>query len=755
MDTKNSIFYQRRHSVPKKILASLVILSFVFSQAVPAGYADITLRPDERVVPYTPETEATEDSSNSQTPSANAANNAQTTSSFLGGSSPLSTGATTTTTSTVTQTVEPDAVGRAVAKRGPAGGDTQTETLQAMYRSLQREYVACLEEKNNRNMSNAKKCEEYLGQLKNISSAMSNANYDGAGGKKPKTETGQTSTLNLADLQQALLQNAATGANEDQVTLSQAQQALLQNALLSTSNGITPLDQAMLDQIQQEQEAALSNIDQSVGFEMTYTTGIQYEQEEYAFEDAVDQLVPDYASAVVVESLSAQDLRDLVNLDVEVGIAVIRGKIVLFTSGSNQEIKVNPVANSLLSESAIIVHTHPQGTTTLPSASDFALAGDTVEYLINEDGVYAYNRDGLVSEQPLTEEDLIQLVEAAHVPDASSQEARAVLNQFIADIDEYNERKDNAVLFRSADTLLPGRPALMVWNSSSPAAPLPTIAQDSTSHFSVGYNVTNAGSYAGATINFANTPGGSQNLSGLDAIVFHMKMSAACTGNCVKIEIKDTDGYIAAFYVKGLSTDYKQVSISKDTILYYFPDLKLGEIKEINFVFENTRLANKIGTLDVQSGGLYFEPPLSSGSGPRTNFGDYGLYPTPSEMEPCLVATAPCPAGQNRDTVTTFVNTPSQIGFFYNLGNGSADENTTWGGTYVNFGTGSFDLTQHDLVLAVNATGTTKLKVELISGTPPDEKKVTVILEGVAATDQFYRITSDITDLAGYADFDP
>ncbi|HOW88448.1 MAG TPA: hypothetical protein PKV84_07340, partial [Candidatus Omnitrophota bacterium] len=81
MDTKNSIFYQRRHSVPKKILASLVILSFVFSQAVPAGYADITLRPDERVVPYTPETEATEDSSNSQTPSANAANNAQTTSS--------------------------------------------------------------------------------------------------------------------------------------------------------------------------------------------------------------------------------------------------------------------------------------------------------------------------------------------------------------------------------------------------------------------------------------------------------------------------------------------------------------------------------------------------------------------------------------------------------------------------------------------------------------------------------------------------
>ena len=183
MSIKNSHFFQRRHSVPKKILASLVIIAFFFSQTIPSGFADITLRSNEPVVPYVPETSATEDTSNSQAPSDTTASNVQTTSSFLEGSTPLSVGATTTTTQTVTSNAE-----QHVATKRPGGEDTRGDTLRVMYESLQREYQSCLEEKDNRSRSSTN-CEDYLGQLKSVSSAMQDAGYAGASaGKANKKE---------------------------------------------------------------------------------------------------------------------------------------------------------------------------------------------------------------------------------------------------------------------------------------------------------------------------------------------------------------------------------------------------------------------------------------------------------------------------------------------------------------------------------------------------------------------------------------
>jgi len=125
------------------------------------------------------------------------------------------------------------------------------------------------------------------------------------------------------------------------------------------------------------------------------------ETPEYTFGQAVDHLTKDYAAAVIVSSLSAADLRQLVKQNVEIGIAVIRGKIVLFTSASKDELRMNPVAQSLLAESSIIIHTHPEGMRTMPSAMDYQMAGSATEYLISADGVYAYNHDGLISNTPL------------------------------------------------------------------------------------------------------------------------------------------------------------------------------------------------------------------------------------------------------------------------------------------------------------------------------------------------------------------
>jgi hypothetical protein len=384
MNTKNSFFDHRHHPPILRILSTFVALSFLFSQAVPYGYADITLRPDESVVSYVPETPADQEQQNTQS------------------SSDI-----------------------------PQDGTT------------------------------------------------------------------------------SFYQPSALTATQD------------------------------------------ASLDQQANVQT------EYDGTEYSFDDAVAQLSPDYASAVVVQTLTAENLRQLNSLDIEVGIAVIRGKIVMFTTGSSEDLRTNTVAQSILDESPIFIHSHPQSTLSMPSALDMEIAGATTEYLLSGDGVYAYNSDGILS-SALTEEDLVGLLEVNHVPDASSTEAREVLNEFIAAIDDYNSDPTEYTVYRSAqpNSVLPGSPTLGAWNSSG--APTPVVTQQSSSEFSVAYNVTSSGSYVGATINLATNGNSSQDLSSLGYFSFDINSTTACTtsGNnrCVKIEFKDTSNRTVAFGLQNLYT---------------------------------------------------------------------------------------------------------------------------------------------------------------------------------------------------------
>ncbi|MFA7255058.1 MAG: hypothetical protein WC133_03040, partial [Candidatus Omnitrophota bacterium] len=569
MNIKNNHFYQLRHSGPKKILASLVILAFFFSQTVPSGFADITLRPETRVTPYQPETDATDDSSNSQ-------------------------------------------------------------------------------------------------------------------------QTNQTSDIPLDP-----------------------------NAVFSQDElSLTPSD-------------VISNDPQ---------TSVQTARDamEYSFDQAADYLTLDYAAAVIVRDVTAEDLRSLVQLDVEVGIAVIRGKAVFFTSGSSEELRANIAAQTLLQESPIIVHTHPAGERTQPSLSDFSLAGETVEYLLSEDGVYAYNRDGLISEQPLTEEELADLLRTAQSPEASSVEARAILNNFISEIDEYNSQQEQTPVFRSADpiTVFSGQPTLGAFSSADPnATSLPIIGQTSTSEFSVNYNVTPANSYSGAVINFdPNRTGQSQDLSGYGSITFEMKTATACTGHCLKLELKDAEKHTAAFWISDLTTSYEQISIPRSAIAQYFPEFKLDQVKEITFVFENTQLANKTGRLDIKTGGLYFEPPVAAGAtGLVTDMYTY-------KVGPGLMAS-PAGAASNLQTPNS-----TQLSFNYNIPSGSGN----WGGAILTFGANGNplpNLTNNNLTFEVS--GTSKLRVsvsdDVVVGTngdgSPRYRSVTLVFTGISATNKYITIT--------------
>ncbi|MDD5670976.1 MAG: hypothetical protein PHN49_04985, partial [Candidatus Omnitrophica bacterium] len=180
---------------------------------------------------------------------------------------------------------------------------------------------------------------------------------------------------------------------------------------------------------------------------------------EYSFEDALDYLTPDYAAAVIVTSLTAENLKTLTEQSIETGLAVIGGKVVLFTSGNREEVLVNSAARELLKSASLIAHVHPQDTDPMPSLSDYAEAGTELEYVISKDGIYAYNQDGLENPIAYQYNHLAEVIDDLKDDRVDPKQTRDLLNAFIKAMDDYNFNLDDRVLFRSSGTVLPN-PAL-------------------------------------------------------------------------------------------------------------------------------------------------------------------------------------------------------------------------------------------------------------------------------------------------------
>ena len=105
----------------------------------------------------------------------------------------------------------------------------------------------------------------------------------------------------------------------------------------------------------------------------------------------------------------------------EVGILALHGEIVLFTSGSEEEIATLPAVKSLITKASLISHTHPgihaeEG----PSEGDLeeAVKAPVMEYVLTQEGVYAYNHEGFLdSGRPdAYEKYLLRLEEALKIP---------------------------------------------------------------------------------------------------------------------------------------------------------------------------------------------------------------------------------------------------------------------------------------------------------------------------------------------------
>lgn len=350
---------------------------------------------------------------------------------------------------------------------------------------------------------------------------------------------------------------------------------------------------------------------------------LDYDYERYAFKDAIELFRPEYASAVIVKELNAEDLKSLVELPFEVGIVVLDGEIVLFTSGSADEIGVLPAVKELTQKAALIAHTHPtiyseEG----PSGGDFNEASDTKpEYVVTHQGAYAYTHQGILNEgNPYSYEEFIQAINQAfnQSPEPDLVQARKDLNQFIAAQDLYNQASVlEKETFRMGGTLsytsglnstsvttLPGSPFPYFMSGSSSST---TLSLNSNGRFKLGYDVRTTGSYSGMTISFDNASTSSietRNLSTLSFLVFGLQGPA----NAVKVEFIDINGNKDTFTLTNVSSTERYWRINTSSIV---SSVNKTRIKQINFyVNQSTVPSNKrTGTLYINSKGLNVSAP--------------------------------------------------------------------------------------------------------------------------------------------------
>ena len=340
---------------------------------------------------------------------------------------------------------------------------------------------------------------------------------------------------------------------------------------------------------------------------------------EYSFDEARDYLVPDYAAAVIVTELSGDHLRKLVEGAIEVGIAVIGGSIVLFTSGDQDEIRVHPVVRDLLSYASVVAHVHLGSASPTPSVLDLAQAGAEVEYLVGAEGIYAFNQEGVINDAAYEYDFLADRIAEVSSSNESTAGTRNLLNQFIEAIDQYNQDPNHNVLLRASPTILPGQGYLGQWDGSKcPFGGCITLEQKSSSEFRFTYDITRPDTYGGAFIKFDPTVKADR----IDRFVFEMVTDNPCTlGACIKIEFKDSSGQALAFFRGRRSAGTQEIVVTHDELaaenLRRFragqPTVNLDDLREIVFVIDaEVSFGHYLGFVEIKTGGLHYTKPVSS-----------------------------------------------------------------------------------------------------------------------------------------------
>ena len=250
-----------------------------------------------------------------------------------------------------------------------------------------------------------------------------------------------------------------------------------------------------------------------------------------------------YASAVIVKELTAEDLKKLTHLNFEVAALVLHGEIVLVTSGSEDEIGVLPAVKALAQKATLISHTHVNGYVVGgPSGEDIneAVEAPLEEYVLTSQGMYSYNNEGVLNNGDPYSVDryLARIQEAvmASKKDQSQVEARKDLNQFILEQDQYNQApEEEKETFRRGGTLSYTTGLTYASVTTLTGSPYPYIETESSdgttlsvnsNQFAMGYSVPGMSDSSGFTISFDNASTSAietQNLNAQTYLTFGLK----------------------------------------------------------------------------------------------------------------------------------------------------------------------------------------------------------------------------------------
>ncbi|MBI3307289.1 MAG: VCBS repeat-containing protein [Candidatus Omnitrophica bacterium] len=488
------------------------------------------------------------------------------------------------------------------------------------------------------------------------------------------------------------------------------------------------------------------------------TEEIKPAEENNSFENILAEL--NRAKDFAVAALKQINLSNLIKLGkqaYEFGLTVIKGGLLVFTSHEANQLSVTDSFKKLFDQGASFM-AHFQVRHGAVPAMEQPSAMDRKNAL-PEEHVASIQSDGLhvitygpdsIDAQVHDGNYLVDKINAAIDP------SQAHLDEIISEIQTVRPIDPSLTPLRSdPPTPFPG--AVLGNFASSAQFGQPqgfiTVTQTSAADFRMDYNLSNDGSFAGAIINFNNTAPPYFDFSSYSKFTFEMRTDNSCMNtSCLKIEFVDSSNRMASVEVQGLTGSFQQFDIPKIIALQNNPNVNFGQIKQINIVEDKARVAAKpVGFVEVRTGGgLYFTPPVSPSTGTVTDL--TAFRPQPNALEP---------AGY--DTVSGFSQpSENQFSFNYNLANGVNDPSTNtftkWAGALLSFSPTPFNLSSQDLLFQLRITnpqnGTpTKLKIEVVSGTGPSAKKVTLIAQNVTSSPQTYRITNSLVASAQVSGF--
>lgn len=369
-------------------------------------------------------------------------------------------------------------------------------------------------------------------------------------------------------------------------------------------------------------------------------THVKYEYERYEFEDALDLMRPEYASSVIVKNLTTDNIKALLELSFEVGILVLHGEIVLFTSGSMDEIGILPAVRALTDKASFITHTHPgvhsaEG----PSGYDINEASEAEEYVLTARGAYAYNNHGVLNGGSVFsyEEYLEKFWKALDKSSMvrSQTEARKDLNAFIFEQDRYNDNLEDRMAYRRGGTLSYTAGLSSSSVTTLAGAPRPYYLSGSTAlteisggsdKVNLDFNVPNASSLSGFVVSFddaSTSVSETTNISSISNLVFGLKGPNVSA----KLEIVDINGVKDVWTLTDISNSserFYQLAVSAISNA-----LDKTKISHFNFVvaYENTSVP--AGTFIMRVKGMNLDVP----------------------ERPVLTAPVPMPAYNNQTTI--------------------------------------------------------------------------------------------------------